>query len=98
MSLAAEDLTTADEAAADLAELDWILDATPPTASVAAPAGVAGLVVLAAEVWLSACPRVDTQVTHTSSRSRSSCRRSAVGRLDSRQLLWRQSLIESVFQ
>jgi hypothetical protein len=50
MSLAAEDLTTADEAAADLAELDWILDATPPTASVAAPAGVAGFVVLAAVV------------------------------------------------
>jgi hypothetical protein len=61
MSLAAEDLTTADEAAADLAELDWILDATPPTASVAAPAGVAGFVVLAAEVWRSAGTRVDTE-------------------------------------
>jgi hypothetical protein len=98
MSLAAEDLTTAEEAAADLAELDWILDATPPTASVAAPAGVAGFVVLAAEAWRSAYNRFNTQVTYSSSSSRSSCRRSTVGRLDSRQLLWRQSLIESVFQ
>ena len=48
ISLTAEDLTTVEEATA---ELDWILDATPPTASVAAPAGVAGFVVLAAEAW-----------------------------------------------
>ena len=46
MSLTVDDLTTAEEVTA---ELDWILDATPPTASVAAVAGVAGFVVLAAE-------------------------------------------------
>ena len=95
ISLAAEDLTTAEEATA---ELDWILDATPPTASVAAPAGVAGFVVLAAEVWESGRTRFNTQITYSSSRRWSSGRRSAVGRLDSRQLLWRQSLIESMLQ
>lgn len=90
MSLAAEDLTTADEATA---ELDWILDATPPTASVAAPTGVAGFVVLAAEAWRSACKYVQYQEAYS---SRSSGRRSTIGRLDCRQLLGRQSLIVSM--
>ena len=56
MSLTVDDLTTAEEVTA---ELDWILDATPPTASVAAVAGVAGFVVLAAETCKSACTKVD---------------------------------------
>jgi len=56
MSLTVDDLTTAEEVTA---ELDWILDATPPTASVAAVAGVAGFVVLAAEACKSACTKVD---------------------------------------
>ena len=57
MSLTVDDLTTAEEVTA---ELDWILDATPPTASVAAVAGVAGFVVLAAEAWKSACIKLES--------------------------------------
>lgn len=40
--------------------LDWILDATPPTACVAAVAGVAGFRVAAAEVYASATRRLIT--------------------------------------
>jgi len=87
---AADDRTTEDEATA---ELDWILDATPPTASVAAPTGVAGLAVTAAGVWISAEASIPNAKAYCSSRGR----RSTVGRLNGRQLLRRQSPVESVF-